>query len=100
MTAPHPAADGTGLTATVRALQRHTRRRNALPAGDTAAALVLDALVFAAEAEVRWLDHVETRLHRESLRPFPRRATVDAAAADAAPTGRDGTRPETTEARR
>lgn len=51
-------------TATVRALQRHTRRRNALPAGDTAAALVLDALVFAAEAEVRWLDHCEARLVR------------------------------------
>ena len=27
--------------------------------------LVLDNLVFAAEAEVRWLDHVETRLARE-----------------------------------
>lgn len=67
---------------------------------DLAWLLVLENLIFTAEAEVRWLDHVETRLHRESLRPFPRRATVDAAAADAAPTGRDGTRPETTEARR
>ena len=51
-------------TATVRALQAHTRRKSALPAGDTAAALVLDALVFAAEAEVRWLDHCEARLAR------------------------------------
>lgn len=51
-------------TATVRALQTHTRRKSALPAGDTAAALVLDALVFAAEAEVRWLDHCEARLAR------------------------------------
>lgn len=51
-------------TATVRALQAHTRRKAALPAGDTAAALVLDALVFAAEAEVRWLDHCEARLVR------------------------------------
>ena len=48
-------------TATVRALQLHTRRRRALPEG-TAAALVLDSLVFAAEAEVRWLDHCEARL--------------------------------------
>jgi DNA-binding PadR family transcriptional regulator len=51
-------------TATVRALQAHTRKKRALPAGDTAAALVLDALVFAAEAEVRWLDHCEARLAR------------------------------------
>ena len=51
-------------TATIRALQTHTRRKNALPAGDTAAALVLDALVFAAEAEIRWLDHCEARLTR------------------------------------
>ncbi len=68
-------------TATVRALQGHTRRRRALDAaeqdgggggggprdgtrGATAAALVLDSLVFAAEAEVRWLDHCEARLTR------------------------------------
>ena len=51
-------------TATLRALQAHTRRKASLVAGDTAAALVLDALVFAAEAEVRWLDHCEARLVR------------------------------------
>ena len=55
-------------TATVRALQVHTRRRKALSsspaAGSTAAALVLESLVFAAEAEVRWLDHCEARLAR------------------------------------
>ena len=53
-------------TATVRALQTHVRRRSALsraePAG--AALLVLESLVFAAEAEVRWLDHCEARLVR------------------------------------
>lgn len=55
-------------TATVRALQAHTRRRRALPETSTAASLVLDSLVFAAEAEVRWLDHCEARLlrHRTS----------------------------------
>ena len=39
---------------------------------DLAWLLVLENLIFSAEAEVRWLDHVETRLHRESLRPFHR----------------------------
>jgi DNA-binding PadR family transcriptional regulator len=47
---------------------------------DLAWLLVLENLIFTAEAEVRWLDHVETRLHRESLRPQPRRATADPAA--------------------
>jgi DNA-binding PadR family transcriptional regulator len=40
-------------------------------AGDTGLAwlLVLENLVFAAEAEVRWLDHVETMLARRPARP-------------------------------
>jgi DNA-binding PadR family transcriptional regulator len=58
---------------------------------DLAWLLVLENLIFTAEAEVRWLDHVETRLHRESLRPHPRRATGDTATTE---------RPETTGARR
>ena len=49
---------------------------------DLAWLLVLENLIFTAEAEVRWLDHVETRLHRESLRPQPRRATGDPAATE------------------
>ncbi|KGN41753.1 PadR family transcriptional regulator [Knoellia aerolata] len=59
---------------------------------DLAWLLVLENLIFTAEAEVRWLDHVETRLHRESLRPFPRRAS--AGAADAAGAGRTAYPPE------
>ncbi|MFW5473481.1 PadR family transcriptional regulator [Knoellia sp. CPCC 206450] len=56
---------------------------------DLAWLLVLENLIFTAEAEVRWLDHVETRLHRESLRPSPRsgrtpEATARAAAEDTA----------------
>ncbi len=54
-------------TATIRALQDYTR----LKAGartdqphELAWLLVLDSLVFAAEAEVRWLDHCEARLAR------------------------------------
>ncbi|KGN34125.1 PadR family transcriptional regulator [Knoellia sinensis KCTC 19936] len=49
---------------------------------DLAWLLVLENLIFSAEAEVRWLDHVETRLHRESLRPF-RRSGDSAGAAKA-----------------
>jgi len=50
-------------TATVRTLQDYTRAREA--AGDDLSwALVADSLIFAAEAEIRWLDHCETRLAR------------------------------------
>jgi DNA-binding PadR family transcriptional regulator len=64
----------TQRTATVQALQEYTRLKHR--AGDGADAdpgelawlLVLDALVFQAEAEVRWLDHCESRLLRASRR--------------------------------
>lgn len=59
-------------SATMTALQDYTRlKRNA--ARDTADptelawGLVLDSLVFAAEAEIRWLDHCEVRLRRADL---------------------------------
>jgi DNA-binding PadR family transcriptional regulator len=52
-------------TATVRALQEYTRAREAA-ADDLSWLLVADSLIFAAEAEVRWLDHCETRLVRAS----------------------------------
>lgn len=56
-------------TATIRALQDYTRlkaRASGDPSGpgDLAWALVLESLVFAAEAEIRWLDHCEARLTR------------------------------------
>jgi DNA-binding PadR family transcriptional regulator len=52
-------------TDTLRALQEYTRLRLRADAdGDLAWLLVLDSLIFAAEAEVRWLDHCETRLAR------------------------------------
>lgn len=52
-------------TATVRTLQDYTRlKTQADEAGDLAWLLVLDSLVFQAEAEVRWLDHCEARLAR------------------------------------
>ena len=56
--------------ATISALQDYTRLkrsgRAAVPAApsDLAWSLVLDSLVFDAEAEIRWLDHCEARLRR------------------------------------
>lgn len=58
--------------ATMRQLQDLTRlKRRSVddePAG-LAWSLVLESLVFAAEAEVRWLDHVEARLLRRRVPP-------------------------------
>ena len=54
-------------TQTLRGLQELTRlKQQASAAEDTAWLLVLDHLVFSAEAEARWLDHVETRLARQA----------------------------------
>jgi DNA-binding PadR family transcriptional regulator len=62
-------------TATVRALQDYTRlKRKSSPDAtehDLAWSLVLDSLIFAAEAEVRWLDHCESRLARSSYERKP-----------------------------
>jgi DNA-binding PadR family transcriptional regulator len=53
-------------TATMTALQDYTRlkRQASGAAEDLAWSLVLDSLVFAAEAEIRWLDHCEARVRR------------------------------------
>jgi DNA-binding PadR family transcriptional regulator len=54
-------------SATINALQDYTRLKRQAGTGsreDLAWSLVLDSLVFAAEAEVRWLDHCEARLRR------------------------------------
>ena len=55
---------------TMGALQDYTRLKHraaeADPA-DLAWSLVLDSMVFAAEAEIRWLDHCEARLRRAAL---------------------------------
>jgi DNA-binding PadR family transcriptional regulator len=60
----------TQRSATMRALQELTRlkvRANE-DDGDLAWSLVLDSLVFRAEAEIRWLDHCETRVARAAVR--------------------------------
>jgi DNA-binding PadR family transcriptional regulator len=59
-------------SATVSALQDYTRLKRARTSdpqepADMAWSLVLESLVFAAEAEVRWLDHCEARLRRAQL---------------------------------
>ena len=66
----------TQRTATVRALQDYTRAREAAR-DDLSWLLVADSLIFAAEAEVRWLDHCETRLAR-AARPQREPAPVTA----------------------
>jgi DNA-binding PadR family transcriptional regulator len=53
-------------SATITALQDYTRLKRQ-GEGDLAWGLVLDSLVFAAEAEVRWLDHCEARLRRAAV---------------------------------
>jgi DNA-binding PadR family transcriptional regulator len=78
-------------TQTVRHLQDLTRlKRQADDAQDLAWLLVLDHLVFAAEAEVRWLDHVEARLIRS--RDHQAALESSASADPAAPTSTHGTR--------
>jgi DNA-binding PadR family transcriptional regulator len=74
----------TQRTATMRMLQEYTRlKARADEPADLAWRLVLDAMVFRAEAEVRWLDHCEASLVRYS--PAPEQA------------GRDRTTDESTE---
>ena len=51
-------------SATMTALQDYTRLKRNGGDGDLAWSLVLDSLVFAAEAEIRWLDHCEARVRR------------------------------------
>jgi DNA-binding PadR family transcriptional regulator len=51
-------------TDTLRTLQELTRLKGRATDEDLAWLLVLDSLIFQAEAEVRWLDHCESRLVR------------------------------------
>jgi len=49
-------------SATMTALQGYTKAKRATT--DLAYGLVLDSLIFTAEAEIRWLDHCEARLRQ------------------------------------
>ncbi|MBX6750304.1 MAG: PadR family transcriptional regulator [Micromonosporaceae bacterium] len=61
----------TQRTATMRTLQELTRLKSSDPGGreDLAWRLVLESMVFQAEAEVRWLDHCEASLARFAADP-------------------------------
>ncbi|MCW2761923.1 MAG: lineage-specific thermal regulator protein [Marmoricola sp.] len=74
-------------SATMTALQDYTRLKRTGPdhspaAADLAWSLVLDSLVFAAEAEIRWLDHCEARLRRATAERPAGARTQDAHAAE------------------
>jgi DNA-binding PadR family transcriptional regulator len=63
-------------TATARHLQELTRLKvRTDEEADTDWLLVLDSMVFHAEAEIRWLDHSEARLARLRSRPPAERTT-------------------------
>lgn len=80
-------------TATLRALRDYTkvkaRAADEDSPGDLAWLLVVDALIFQAEAEVRWLDACEERLARAAVRRAAVAAGADAGqpAADVEPEG-------------
>ncbi|WP_432991349.1 PadR family transcriptional regulator [Dactylosporangium sp. CA-233914] len=64
-------------TASMRAMQEYTRmKRSAEAPGDLPWRLVLDAMVFQAEAELRWLDHCESSLRRYEHKQTGGAATV------------------------
>lgn len=65
-----PSVVQTQRTATMRTLQEYTRLKTRPPEpAELSWRLVLDALIFQAEAEVRWLDHCEASLVRHSPAP-------------------------------
>jgi len=86
-------------SATMAALQDYTRLKRARTSDladptEMAWTLVLDSLVFAAEAEIRWLDHCEARLRRAQLEraDHPDSSAVPPGIpADGSQTNREGT---------
>jgi DNA-binding PadR family transcriptional regulator len=75
-----PGVDVGGLiqqqrSATMAALQDYTRLKKQAGPDDLAWSLVIDSRVFAAEAEIRWLDHCEARLRRAAIERTPAPAT-------------------------
>ncbi len=76
-------------TAGVRALQEYTRLKRRPDTGDLSWTLVLDAMIFQCEAEIRWLDHCEATVLRD--RPAAKQAapsTRDVSAGDREGAGR------------
>ena len=81
-------------SATMTALQDYTRLKLGARAGgdDLAWSLVLDSLVFAAEAEIRWLDHCEVRV----IAPWPAISRDAGRGGRAAPVSKPGDRAQST----
>ena len=70
-----PRVVQTQRAATLRQLQELTRLKRRATDGDALAwSLVLEHLIFTAEAEIRWLDHVEASLRRPDRTVEPRPA--------------------------
>jgi DNA-binding PadR family transcriptional regulator len=65
--------------ATMRTLQEFTRLKAQAGEPDLAWRLVLDAMLFQAEAEVRWLDHCEASVARYSPPPIAAATVVEPA---------------------
>jgi DNA-binding PadR family transcriptional regulator len=59
-----PAVVQRQRTSTMQALQELTRLKRQSSDGDISWRLVLESMIFAAEAEIRWLDHCEAMLSR------------------------------------
>jgi DNA-binding PadR family transcriptional regulator len=71
--------------ATLRLLQEYTRLKVAEENAELAWRLVLESMIFRAEAEIRWLDHTEAVVARAELpAPFPF-AVDEPTSADATP---------------
>ena len=65
--------------ATIRSLQEYTRLKTQSENDDTAWMLILESMIFRAEAEIRWLDHCEASLTsrtRAQTHAHPRTETV------------------------
>ncbi|HQD22393.1 PadR family transcriptional regulator [Propioniciclava tarda] len=62
-------------TATMRTLQHYTLAKRQADASDTAWLMVVELMIFTAEAEIRWLDHCEGL----ASRPTPTRSDAPAA---------------------
>jgi len=59
---------------TMQALQELTRLKRQSKEGDISWRLVLESMIFAAEAEIRWLDHCESMLSRHGKTELPKGA--------------------------
>ncbi|MEU4388693.1 PadR family transcriptional regulator [Promicromonospora sp. NPDC023805] len=81
---------------TLRALRALTKQKRDLdPATDLAHSLVLESQVFAAEAEVRWLDHVEASVAAYGSARTHTAGTADTETAGPARTAGGNNRPST-----